>query len=82
MSLRLQRVAGQWEEAGLLVAMDMTSPRSAGGKAPRSPGARRILQAVETVREIALTPTTDGMTRTVHLGGALTIRGAIWRSSP
>jgi hypothetical protein len=37
---------------------------------------------MKTVREIALTPTTDGMTLAVQLGGYLKVRGVIWRSSP
>ena len=70
-SSRLQRVAGQCAAAGFLVAIDSTSTRSEGGKAPRATRARRILQALEAVRKIAMTPTTDRMALTVHLGGHL-----------
>jgi len=68
--------------AGFLVAIDSTSTRAEGGKAPRATRARRILQAVEAVRQIAMTPTADGMTLTAHLGGHLHMRGSIWRGAP
>jgi len=62
--------------------MDSTSTRSEGGKAPRPTRARRILQAGEAVRKIALTPSADRMTLTVHLGSHLHIRGLIWGGDP
>jgi len=65
--------------AGFLVAIDSTSTRSEGGKAPRATWARRILQTLEAVRQIALTPTADGMPLTGHLGGHLHIRWLLWR---
>ena len=68
--------------AGFLVAIDSTSTRSEGGKAPRATRARRILEAVEAVRQRALTPTADGMTLTGHRGGYLQIRWSIWRGAP
>src|SRR5215475_6249378 len=65
----LHRVAGQWVSAGFWVAIDTTSTRSAGGKAPRPSWARRIWQASESMGEIPGTPQTHGLTITVHLGG-------------
>jgi hypothetical protein len=38
------------------------------------------LQAVEAVRQIALTPTANRIALTGHLGSHLQIRGAVWRS--
>ena len=55
--------------------------RSAGGNAPRATRAWRILQAVEAVRQIALTPTANGMAFTGHLGGHLEIGWLGWRGS-
>src|SRR2546423_15174173 len=60
-SSRLQRVAGQWYVAGLRVAIDITSRRCEGGKAPGPTQARRILQATEAVYKIATAPTANGM---------------------
>src|SRR2546425_5728048 len=60
-SSRLQRVAAQWYRAGLRVAIDITSRRTEGGKAPRPTGAQRILQATEALRTIATAPTANGM---------------------
>jgi hypothetical protein len=40
------------------------------------------LQAGEAVRKIALTPSADRMTLTVHLGSHLHIRGLIWGGNP
>jgi len=57
--------------AGFLVAIDSTSTRSEGGKAPRATRARRILQAEDAVLKIALTPTADGMALASQLGGHL-----------
>ena len=53
--------------------------RSEGGNAPRTTRARGILQAVEPVRQITLTPPTHRMTFAGHLRGDLEIRGAVWR---
>src|SRR6266446_6084110 len=75
-SSRLQRVAGQWYVAGLRVAIDSTSRRDEGGKAPRPTRARRILQATEAVLHIATAPTANGMTVTVEFLGHLKIRRA------
>ena len=44
-----------------------------GGKAPRATRARRILQALEAMQQIALPPTADGMPLTGHFGGYLRI---------
>src|SRR2546426_12499797 len=60
-SSRLQRVAAQWYVAGLRVAIAITSRRAKGGKAPRPTRARRILEAIEAMRKIAMAPTTYGM---------------------
>src|SRR4029453_17722167 len=81
-SSRLQRVAGQWYVAGLRVAIDITSRRCEGGKAPGPTQARRILQATEAVFEIATSPTTNGMAVTVQLLGHLQMRRAVRRRSP
>src|SRR5262245_32046961 len=59
--------------------MDSTSTRSEGGNAPRAPRARCILQAVEAVPQIALTPTANCMALTGHLGGHLQMRWSVWR---
>src|SRR5882724_11663561 len=81
-SSRLQRVAAQWYVAGLRVAIDITSRRSEGGKAPRPTGARRIVQATEAVVKITLAPTANSMAITVELGGHLEIRRALRRRGP
>ena len=64
-SSRLQRVAAQWYVAGLRVAIAITSRRAKGGKAPRPTRARRILEAIEAMRKIAMAPTTHGMAVTM-----------------
>src|SRR5882672_9172613 len=76
-SSRLQRVAEQWYRAGLRVAIDITSRRAEGGKAPRPTRARRILQATEALRKIAIAPTANGMAMTVEIMGHLKIRRAV-----
>jgi len=81
-SSRLQRVAAQWYVAGLRVAIDITSRRSEGGKAPRPTGARRIVQATEAVVKITLAPTANSMAITVELHGHLEIRRALQRRGP
>src|SRR5262247_1853173 len=81
-SSRLQRVAAQWNVAGLRVAIAITSRRSAGGKAPRPNRARCILEAVEAMRQIALAPTTNRMAVTLQLVGHLQIRRMVRRCSP
>ena len=68
--------------AGFLVALDSTSTRSEGGKAPRTTRARRIVQASEAVRKRAMTPPADRMTLTVPLGGHLHMRRLIWGGDP
>jgi hypothetical protein len=68
--------------AGFLVAIASTATRSEGGNALRAPRARGILQAVEAVRQIALTPTADWMALTGHLGGHVQIGWAVWRGDP
>ena len=77
-----QRVAGQWYVAGLRVAIDSTSRRSEGGKAPGPTRARRILQATEAVCKIATAPTANGMAVTVELLGHLKIRWTVRRRGP
>ena len=67
---------------GFLVASASTSTRSEGGNAPWATRARGILQAVEAVRQIALTPTADRMAFTGHLGRHLEIRRVLWRGGP
>src|SRR4029450_13428060 len=81
-SSSLHRVAGQSNVAGFLVAIDSTATRAEGGNAPRATRARCILQAVETVRQITLTPTAHRMALTGHLGGDLWIRWSVWRGGP
>src|SRR4051795_13522777 len=81
-SSRLQRVAAQWYRAGLRVAIEITSRRAEGGKAPRPTRARRILQATETLRKIATAPTAHGMAVTVEFLGHLKIRRAVRCRSP
>src|SRR5712691_9913924 len=81
-SSRLQRVAAQWYRAGLRVAIDITSRRTEGGKAPRPTGAQRILQATEALRTIATAPTANGMAVTVEVLGHLKIRRAVRCRSP
>src|SRR5215467_1359835 len=76
-SSRLHRVAGQRYVAGFRVAIASTSTRSAGGNARRAPRARGILQAVEAVSQIALTPPTDRMALTGHLGRHVQIGWAV-----
>jgi hypothetical protein len=68
LSSTLQRGAGQWASAGLLVALALTVPWAAGGKAPGPTWPRRILKPDEPLREIAGAPQTHGMAITVHLG--------------
>ena len=68
MSSRLQRVAGRWWAAGVLVASDRTSTRSEGGKAPRPPGPGRILQTGEPVPQIPGAPEADRLAMTVQVG--------------
>lgn len=68
--------------AGFLVAIASTATRAAGGKAPRATRARRLVQALEPVRQRALTPTADGMPLTGHRGGHLPMRWVLWRGSP
>ena len=68
--------------AGLWVAIAITSRRAEGGKAPRSPRAWRILQTMEALRKIALTPTPNGMTVTLQVTGHLQIRWVVRRRSP
>src|SRR4029450_4406191 len=70
-SSRLHRVAGQCNVAGFLVAIDSTPTRSEGGNALRATRAWCILEAVETVGQITLTPTAHRMALTAHLGGDL-----------
>jgi hypothetical protein len=65
--------------AGFLVAIASTSTRSEGGNAPWATRARGILQAVEAVRQVALTPPADRMALTGHVGGHLKIRWAVGR---
>ena len=81
-SSRLQRVAGQWYVVGFRVAMVSTSSRAEGGKAPRATRAWCILQATETLSEIATSPTANGMAVTVEILGHLKIRRALWRCGP
>src|SRR4029453_17335423 len=81
-SSRLQRVAGQWYVAGLRVAIDITSRRCEGGKAPGPTQARRILQATEAVDKIATAPTAHGMAVTVEIFGYLKIGRAVCSRSP
>jgi len=73
----LHRVAGQCVSAGGWVAIDTTSTRSAGGKAPWPTWAQRILQPGESVCEIPGPPQAHGMAITVHLGGDPEIRRLI-----
>ena len=77
MSSRLQRVAGQWYAVGFLVAIDSTSRRAEGGKAPRPTRTRRILKAPEAVLKIATAPTANGMAVTMQLAGHLEIRRTV-----
>jgi len=81
-SSRLQRVAAQGYVAGVRVAIDITSRRSAGGKAPRPTGARRIVQATEAVVKRAMAPTANSMAMTVELHGHLEMRRAVRRRGP
>src|SRR5215472_11947840 len=81
-SARLQCVAAQWYVAGLRVAIAITSRRAKGGKAPRPTRARRILEAIEAMRKIAMAPTTHGMAVTLQLVSHLQIRRAVRRRSP
>jgi hypothetical protein len=81
-SARLQRVAGQWYVAGLRVAIDITSRRWEGGKAPGATRARRILKATEAVVKIATAPTANGMAVTMEFRGHLKIRRVVRRCSP
>src|SRR5437867_1940311 len=62
--------------------MASTSTRSEGGNARRAPRAWGILQAVETVRQIALTPSAHCMTLTGQFGGHLKVGWPVWRSDP
>src|SRR5215475_13574332 len=62
--------------------MASTATRSEGGNALRATRARGILQAVEAVRQIALTPTADRMALTGHLGSHVQIGWAVWRGDP
>jgi len=78
----LHRVAGQCVSAGVWVAIDTTSTRSAGGKAPWPTWAQRILQPGKSVREIPGTPQAHGMAITVHLGGDPEIRWLIGSGGP
>src|SRR5712671_4986160 len=81
-SSRLQRVAGQWYVVGLRVAINITSSRCEGGKAPGAAQARRILQATEAVYKIATAPTANGMAVTVESFGYLKIGRAVCSRSP
>jgi hypothetical protein len=81
-SSRRQRVAGQWYVAGLRVAIDMTSRRSEGGKAPGPTRARCILKATQAVLQIATAPTANGMAVTVEILGHRKIRRAVRRRRP
>src|ERR671929_579723 len=69
----------QWYVAGLRVAIDITSRRCAGGKAPGPTRARRILQATEAVYTIATAPTANGMAVTIESPGHLKMRRAVRR---
>jgi hypothetical protein len=62
--------------------MASTATRSEGGNALRATRAWGILQAVEAVRQIALTPPADRMALTGHLGGHVQIGGSVWRGDP
>ena len=75
-------MAGQWYVVGFRVAIDSTSRRAEGGKAPRSPRTRRILQATEALRKVATAPTANGMAVTVESLGHLKIRRVVRCCSP
>src|SRR5205823_2709207 len=68
--------------AGVRVAIAITARRAAGGKAPWPTGARRILQAMEALRQIATAPTANGMAVTVQCLGHLQIRRVVRCRSP
>jgi hypothetical protein len=68
--------------AGFLVAIDSAPTRSEGGNALRATRAWGILEAVETVGQITLTPTAYRMALTAHLGGDLEMRWSVWRGGP
>jgi hypothetical protein len=64
------------------MAIDITSSRSEGGKAPGPTRARCILKATETLVKIATSPTPNGMAVAVEILGHLKIRRALWRRRP
>ena len=78
MSSRLQRVAGRWWAAGVLVASDRTLTRSEGGKAPRPPRPGRILQTGEPVLQIPGAPEADRLAVTGHVSRHAEIRRGLW----
>ena len=62
--------------------MAITSSRAEGGKAPRSPRARRILQATKALRKVATAPTAHSMAVTVEFLGYLKVRRVIRCGTP
>src|SRR5262249_26511349 len=77
-SSRAHRVAGQSWGSGVLLAREITSSRSEGGKAPRSAGPRSILKPLQTVSQIAVSPGRDGVAIAVELSGDLEVGGLIF----
>jgi hypothetical protein len=62
------------------VAIDRTSIRSEGGKAPRPTWAQRILQTGQPVLKVPGAPEADGLAVTVHVSRHPEIRRSVWSS--
>ena len=75
-------MAGQWYVVGFRVAIDSTSRRAEGGKAPRSPRTRRLLPATEALRKVATAPTAHRMAVTVECLGYLKVRRVVRGGTP
>src|SRR2546422_395596 len=76
---RVHRVAGPSCSSVALLAMERTSHGCAGGKAPRSAGPRRVVEAGSALAERAAAPGRHRVAVAVALGGARAVGGVIQR---
>jgi hypothetical protein len=63
-------------------AMQMTRVRSSGGKMPRPPSSRQVLQAGQAVDSEAFSPPGDGLAVTAELDSDLPVGRLVWLGSP
>jgi hypothetical protein len=76
------RVAGQFCCSVVLLAREITSSRSEGGKSSRSTRPRRILKASQSHLQEAASPYRDGVAVALKLGGDLEVAGMVFGGGP